>query len=421
MQDSFLLPRTSGEGQNVAATDDIEDVEASAVPRFDRRVYCLLGLPIDGITADEAVTRIAQAVKSRAKYVWSTPNLNNLVASQNDPDFREMLLRSDLLTADGMPLVILSRMLSIPITERVAGSSIFERLMHGAASSIRVYFFGGTNGVVERACSRLSVISNSMRCVGYRAPGFGPVEDMCVDEFIAAINAAKPDLLVLAVGTQRGHEWIRRSIDRLSVPVVAHLGSVINFVAGTVRRAPYWLQRTGLEWLWRIIEEPRLWRRYLLDFAALLRLCITRVLPAIIHQIITAPSELHVNQAQFSVKCHGSNWVFQLEGALVERNLQCIRDAFANAVSERADLVLDFARVSYIDSAAIGLIMIARGHQARRGRSLRIVSVTPGVRRILRLHCADYLLSREPPKLTAAGAPDALPCGSCRPSEDLLR
>jgi N-acetylglucosaminyldiphosphoundecaprenol N-acetyl-beta-D-mannosaminyltransferase len=376
----------------VTATDLI-DVDASAIPQFDRRVYCLLGLPIDATTAEDAVTRIAQAVQFRAKCVWSTPNLNNLVACQRDPDFREMLLRSDLLTADGMPLVILSCMLSIPIAERVAGSSIFERLMGGAAGSMGVYFFGGTNIAAERASSRLSVISNSMRCVGYRAPGFGPIEDMCIDDVIAGINAAKPDLLVLALGTQRGHEWIRRSIDRLSVPVVAHLGSVVNFVAGTVRRAPYWLQRTGLEWFWRIVEEPRLWRRYLLDFAVLLRLLITRVVPTIMHHITTPPSDFHVKQARLSMKCEGSNRVFQLEGALVEHNLQFIRDAFANAALDQADFVLDFARVSHVDAAAIGLVMIARGYQARRSRHLHIVSVSPGVRRIFRLHCAEYLLS----------------------------
>jgi N-acetylglucosaminyldiphosphoundecaprenol N-acetyl-beta-D-mannosaminyltransferase len=375
----------------VTATD-LLDVEASAIPRFDRRVYCLLGLPIDAATAEDAITRIAQAVQFRTKCVWSTPNLNSLVACQSDPDFREMLLRSDLLTADGMPLVILSRMLAIPIAERVAGSSVFERMMQGEAGSIWVYFFGGTNAAGQRASSRLSVISNSMRCVGYRAPGFGPIEDMCVDDVIATINAAKPDLLVLALGTQRGHEWIRRSIDRLSVPVVAHLGSVINFVAGTVRRAPYWLQRAGLEWLWRIIEEPRLWRRYIRDFTALLRLFITRVLPAVIHHMTIRPSELHAHQARLSVTRTASCRVFQLEGALVEHNLQCLRDAFADAASEQADFVLDCTRVSHVDPATIGLMMIARGYQARRGQSLQIVSVSPGVRRIFRLHCAEYLL-----------------------------
>jgi N-acetylglucosaminyldiphosphoundecaprenol N-acetyl-beta-D-mannosaminyltransferase len=384
----------------VPATDEIEDVEASVIPRFDRRVYCLLGIPIDATTADDAIARIAQAIKFRTKCVWSTPNLNNLVACQSDAEFREMLLRSDFLTPDGMSLVLLSRMLSIPIAERVAGSSVFERMMRGAVGPIRVYFFGGTNVAAERACSRLPFISNFMRCVGYRAPGFGPIDDMCVDDIIAAINITRPDLLVLALGTQRGHEWIRRSIDRLSVPVVAHLGSVINFVAGTVRRAPYWLQRAGLEWLWRIVEEPRLWRRYFLDFGVLLRLLITRVVPAIIHHITTQPSDFHVKQARLSAKWDGSNRIFQLEGALVEHNLQFIRDAFANAASEQADFVLDFARVSHIDAAALGLMMIARGYQARRGRTLRIVSVSPVIRRIFRLHCAEYLLSE--PSVRAA-------------------
>ncbi len=365
---------------------------AFRTPDFERRVYCLMGLPVDAVTEQETLDRLNEAMTSRSRCVWSTPNLNNLIACQTDCSFRDTMLQSDLLTADGMPLVLMARMLGIPLRERAAGSNVFELLMQGAAGPARAYFFGGERGVAAKASARLSEVSRFMRCVGYCSPGFGPVEGMCTNQTIDAINDAAPDILVLALGTSRGHAWIRLAASRLDAPIISHLGSVINFVAGTIRRAPAWMQRAGLEWMWRIKEEPHLARRYAQDFAVLMRLFFTRALPAAAHRLLTEPSGAEFSNARISIERERGALRLRLAGAWGERNLQPLREALAQAAAERANVSIDFERLSHIDPAVMGLIMIARGHQSRCGRRLDIISVSARIRRIFRLYCAEYLL-----------------------------
>jgi N-acetylglucosaminyldiphosphoundecaprenol N-acetyl-beta-D-mannosaminyltransferase len=370
----------------------MEPESARAARTFDRKVYCLLGLPVDAVTAQDGISRLFDAVHTRNQCVWSTPNVNNLVACQIDPNFRDTLLRSNLSTIDGMPLVIIARMIGIPIPERVAGSNVFELLMRGAAGPISVYFFGGQDGIAKQASERLSTISSSMRCVGYHSPGFGPIEGLCTEEIVAAITQASPDFLVLALGTQRGHEWIKRTSERLSVPVVTHLGSVVNFVAGTVRRAPRWLQRLGLEWLWRIGEEPYLARRYVSDAIVLLRLTFTHILPATIHRILFAPKETDLGRARLVTEEDGRTRIVRLQGPWTARNIDPLRQVFAEVTFQGYDLLLDLSLLSYVDTAVIGLVLLARGVQSKNNKIFKIVSVNSRIRRILSMHCSKYIL-----------------------------
>ena len=121
---------------------------------FGRKVHCLLGLPFDAIDTAGAVQRIRHSVRSRQPCFLSTPNLNFLVACRTDGAFRDSVINSDLSIADGMPLVWVARLLGIPIRERVAGSTVFEKLRTG--ERISVFFFGGLDGVAESACRKLS-------------------------------------------------------------------------------------------------------------------------------------------------------------------------------------------------------------------------------------------------------------------------
>lgn len=247
----------------------------------ERRCVTVAGLPFDVMDTQGAAERLSGAMRDGQRLFLSTPNLNFLVAAQRDEAFRASVLASDLSVADGMPVVWLARLQGTPLPERVAGSSLFDLLRRGAGQQvlgrpIKVYFFGGPPGVAERACAVLNAEHAAgrghMRGVGAQCPGFGPVGAMSPPEAIAAINASGADFLVVALGAQKGQAWIMHNLDRLTVPVVSHLGAVVNFVAGTVQRAPLAWQRLGLEWLWRIRQEPQLFRRYWSDGWALLRL-----------------------------------------------------------------------------------------------------------------------------------------------------
>ncbi len=240
------------------------------------RVVCLLGLPLDAVTMDETVQRVREAARTRQRLFLSTPNLNFLIGCRHDAAFRQSVIDSDMSVADGMPLVWLSRLLGTPLPERVTGSGLFERLrsdpLPAGEAPLKVYFFGGAPGVAQAASQQLNAMGGGLVCVGHESPGFGSIEDMSSAETLARIDASGADFLVVALGAAKGQAWIQRNRARLQVPVLSHLGAVINFAAGTVSRAPAWMQKTGLEWLWRIKEEPALWRRYWRDGKALLTL-----------------------------------------------------------------------------------------------------------------------------------------------------
>ena len=241
------------------------------------------GLPFDAVDTAAAAERLCVAMRDRRQLFLSTPNLNFLVAAQRDAAFRASVEASDLSVADGMPVLWLARLQGTPLPERVAGSTLFDELRRGVGQEVlgrpvKVYFFGGPPGVAQQACEVLNAEQAAgqgyMLGVGAQCPGFGLVADMSAPEAIEAINASGADFLVVALGAQKGQAWIMHNLPQLTVPVVSHLGAVVNFVAGTVRRAPLAWQRLGLEWLWRIRQEPQLFKRYWGDGWALLGLAL---------------------------------------------------------------------------------------------------------------------------------------------------
>jgi N-acetylglucosaminyldiphosphoundecaprenol N-acetyl-beta-D-mannosaminyltransferase len=361
------------------------------VVNFHRDVYCLLGLPFDAVDMVGAVQRIRDAAAQRSSCFISTPNLNFIIGCRADSQFRDSVINSDLSIADGMPLVWIARLLGIPIRERVAGSDLFEQLRKGTSTQLLVYFFGGMEGVAEAACQRLNAESTGLKCVGFESPGFGSVEEMSSDERIAKINASGADFLVVSLGAKKGQAWIEHNRARISVPVISHLGTVLNFAAGTVNRAPAWMQNTGLEWLWRIKEDPMLWRRYFGDGLVFLRLLITRIVPCAWLMHRHKPTRRELDSAVIELEDQGSQIVIRLCGAWVEDNLKPLRECFSKAVLSGQDLRIDLEHVSCVDAAFLGLVMLLQGHQKQHGRQLQIVSLQTPVRRVIKYCCGEYL------------------------------
>ena len=417
---------------------------------FERDIWCLLGLPFDAVTMAQAAARVREAARRRARCFCSTANLNFLIAAQTDPAFRESVIDSDLSLADGMPIVWLARLLGMPIRERVAGSDLFEalrrapprgdRIAPGAAlppqaacppgaahppgsahppaaadtagaahpRPLSAFFFGGPEGAAELACARLNADAGAVRCVGWHSPGFVGVEAMSGEDVIAKINASGADFLVVSLGARKGQAWIVRNLPRLEVPVVSHLGAVVNFLAGSVSRAPQWVQRAGLEWLWRIKEEPALWWRYARDGLQLLGLLATRVLPYTVWRWSRRIGSGAVPEATASARlvaatsgdasgrngeaADGSCRV-ALAGALVANNLEPIRQAFRTAAARGVDVTVDLAQVTEVDGAFLGLLMLLRKQvHAAGGRRLRIEGASGAVRRAFWFNAAGYLL-----------------------------
>ena len=358
---------------------------------FRRNVHCVMGLPIDAMSLKSAVARVAGAVSARTRCVLSTPNVNILLGSHKDPAYRDSLIRADLSIADGAPLVWIARLLGIPIAERVGGSDLFEALSRGEGGPLSVYFFGGPEGAAAAACSRLNQIGGPLHCAGSMSPGFGTIEELSKPPVVEHINKSKPDFLIVAIAAKKAQMWIEHNHHELEPPVMGALGALVNFVSGRIVRAPHTMQRLGLEWLWRIKEEPALWRRYATDGFALLRLVVTRVLPALVLRIASA---LHRRSAlaQIDVEVIAERTLLTLRGTWISSGLDVLRNKFHEATQTPSHVDLDLKAVDHIDHAFIGLLMLLYGHQQEAGRSFRIIAISPSAKRIVHLNCAGFLL-----------------------------
>lgn len=397
MQNNYLWREPAVDAD--ASRDANVDVENAAIyaisTDFQRPVYCILGLPFDAITMEQARATVTDAARSRQRCFFSTPNLNFAVASLDGGEFRDSVIRSDLSVADGMPLVWIAKLLGLPITERVAGSALFEALRNSPGKALSVYFFGGPDGVAEIASNKLNASASALVSVGYQSPGFASVEEMSSDAIIKDINDSKADFLVVALGAKKGQAWIEHNLLRLQVPVVSHLGAVVNFVAGTVKRAPAWVGQLGGEWLWRIKEEPTLWKRYFNDGLTLLQLMTLHVLPCALTMRLHKRDTNAVANARVSLTVQGSHCIITAGGAWEDSNLAPLRDIFASATATPFHIQLDFSEVTHIDSACIALLMLLYGHQSKIKHGFSIRKTRPEIKRCLRLFCADYLLENK--------------------------
>lgn len=364
---------------------------APTVTDFTRRVYCVLGLPFDALDMAQTVQLLVSRAADGERCFISTPNLNFLITSLQDPVFRDSVMRSSLSLADGMPVVWLARLLGLPFTTRVAGATVFEKLRAQQELPFNVFFFGGPDGVAQQASDVLNASAgdSGMRCVGAYSPGFGTLADMSTPEIIDQINASDADFLVVALGAKRGQAWIEHNLAALDTPLVSHLGAVVNFVAGTVSRAPSGVGRFGLEWLWRIKEEPALWRRYWHDGMALLRLVTTSALPAALdaRRVRAAKAAPVLNEED-----DGLAYVLTVDGAWHDAALGPLREALARATARRRQVRLMLQANCSLDSAALGLLLLLYGHQSKIGAALTVQAESAAMRRTMRLQNVAFLL-----------------------------
>ena len=174
-------------------------------------------------------------------------------------------------------------------------------------------------------------------------------------------------------------------------PVRAHLGASLNFEAGTVKRAPHILQKLGLEWLWRIKEEPYLWRRYWHDGSTLLRLLCTRVLPLLVHRLVArnlSKAELNVETRVQDESCVK----ITLSGPAIRKNVSQIIAAFRPALATNKGIVIDFSKTSMVDARFLGLLLVLRGVTERANSTLALMGLSPELRRQFGLNGVGFLL-----------------------------
>jgi N-acetylglucosaminyldiphosphoundecaprenol N-acetyl-beta-D-mannosaminyltransferase len=362
-----------------------------------RPVYCLLGLPIDAVEMPEVLLRIEAAAAGTAPLLFSTVNVNYLAFSEADPAFKAAILRGDLCVIDGMPVVWIARLMGLPIRRRIAGSDVFAALKsRPSARNLKLFLLGGDDGVAEAAARAVNQRPDCMQCVGSINPGFGSLDEMSRAEIIDQINASGANFLIIALGAQKGHHWLLRNHNRLSVPIRTHFGAVLNFEAGTVKRAPHRMAKLGLEWLWRIKEEPRLWRRYWRDGQVLLRLFLARALPLAFAtrlqrlRFAQSDQELHVDKVEA-----GTAVTLRLAGDAIAPYADAAISEFRAALNSQKQVLIDLSATRRIDSRFFGLLLMVRKQLEGSGRRLVLTGISPRIARLFRRNGVAFLLSHE--------------------------
>lgn len=215
----------------------------------------ILGVDVDAVTMAEAVDIVRRAMDTRAGVMVATANAEMLMRATHDEELRHILNASALVVPDGAGTVWAARHLGHAMPERVAGYDLAQELLRCApAEGRRIYFFGSAPGVAEKAKAKAEQLYPGIEIVGVRNGFFSPADNVAI---IAEIRAARPDLLLVALGVPKQEKWIAAHLAELDVPVAIGVGGTLDVMAGVMKRAPYWMQRAKLEWLFRGLMQPK--------------------------------------------------------------------------------------------------------------------------------------------------------------------
>lgn len=228
----------------------------------------ICGIEIDRYNFDQVLGRITDHIVTDGspEYVV-TPNAMHILSLQKDAAFREIYRRAFLVVPDGVSLLWSAQFLNTPLNGRVNGTDLFEQLCAMAATrGLKVFLLGGRTGAADAARQILEARHPNLKITGTHCPPYGfesqPAELALIN---SKIQAARPDLLFVGLGAPKQEKWIAANYQDLGVPISVGIGVSFELVADMVSRAPVWMQKTGLEWLFRLIVEPgRLWKRYLI-------------------------------------------------------------------------------------------------------------------------------------------------------------
>lgn len=256
--------RRRGDGETPRAGESsVEIGTVAASPTLPIAASYIAGIPVANLTEDETVAAIDKLISQDGSHYAAVVNAAKIVAANRDQALKKILLEADLVTADGMSVVWASRVLGQPLKQRVTGIDLFQRLVeHAAQRGLSVYFLGAreesVRGVVESFTNKYPLL----KVAGYRNGYFDSSE---CESLCKSISLSGADLLFVAMGSPAQEYWIASNLARTGVRFAMGVGGSFDHLSGLAQRAPRWMQRSGLEWFYRLAHEPRrLWRRYLI-------------------------------------------------------------------------------------------------------------------------------------------------------------
>jgi N-acetylglucosaminyldiphosphoundecaprenol N-acetyl-beta-D-mannosaminyltransferase len=235
-------------------------------PNADTQSFKVLGVRVDAVQMAGAIGRLCSFIDEPRKitrYVAVT-GMHGIAEAQNDAYFRTVLNDADLVVPDGMPLVWVGRFCGYPLRHRVCGSELMASFCQATGSAYRHFFYGGGPGVAENL-ARILQKKYGIQIAGAYTPPFRPLTAAEEQELGSLVQERAPDVFWVGLSTPKQEKWMYEHRRTLEASVMLGVGAAFDMNSGNLRRAPSWMRRSGLEWLFRLICEPRrLWRRYLI-------------------------------------------------------------------------------------------------------------------------------------------------------------
>jgi N-acetylglucosaminyldiphosphoundecaprenol N-acetyl-beta-D-mannosaminyltransferase len=353
-----------------------------------RKLVVLLGTPVDNLDMPETLDRIEEMITTgrlSGKYHQVvTANTDFLVKARKDTELRKIIQQADLCTADGMPLVWGARLLGVPLQGRITGADLVPLLAKRAAQKgFSLYFLGAEPGVAAQAAQILQDRYPGLQIAGIESPPFQPI-DKTQPEILARIRAANPDVLLVAFGNPKQEKWIARFGAEIKVPVMIGVGGSLDFIAGKTRRAPRWMQNSGLEWFYRLVQEPRrLWQRYAVDLVVFIRFFLRQwwatrqeLRPFTAASTILPTAELLLID---------DTAVITIDRQMTAKDREAFQATARQALAASSHIIINLEKAAFLDSSAIGALvgMAKQAHEA--GGKLWLCGTQPSVQQTLKL------------------------------------
>ena len=324
----------------------------------------LFGIALDAVSMSQAIDRIAAMIRLRQPHRIATANVDFVVRARQDSTFASILDQNDLVVCDGTPLVWASRWFGKALPERVAGSDLTPRLLERAArEGWRVYFLGGAPEVLQAAVRNVRETHPGLAIAGYESPPYQPLEEMDHEGICRRIRASRADIVLVSFGCPKQERWIDLNFRRCGAPVCMGVGATVDFLAGSVRRAPRWMQRIGAEWIFRLAQEPkRLFKRYAVDLFGFVACCIREAFPEHSPKPEVAWTEDPAPRVPLEIR-----WPERVTLPETDGLWQGTLGALQNAFDRHTGLKIDLGSVRRIDHQGIDLVQRVRAYaQTRR-------------------------------------------------------
>ena len=342
------------------------------MPSLKNDSVAILGVPIDNVTMQQALEAIETGIEEGGFHQIATANVDFLINSIHDLELKEILSACFLVLPDGMPLVWASRLMGASLKERVSGADLVPRLVEFAQlHDYSIFLLGSCEDASRGACRWINQHYPRVRVVGRYCPALADLDEMDHEDILLQIEAAQPDILLVAFGSPKQEKWLAMHRHRLRVPVCIGVGGSLDLLAGRLPRAPRWMREHGLEWFYRACHEPtRLGWRYAKDASGLARYLSAQLAATVAQHRRRSPHSI-------TEETIGRATVLRVVGSLAGVSVTQFEHEARAAVEEGHHLVLDLGGTTYLGADALGSLIRLGRISKLHNRELWLTSLRP--------------------------------------------